>query len=195
VTDKEVFGGIALVFSVLSYVPYFHGLATGKTRPHVFSWFIWGMMGAICAFAQHVGGAGPGAWVTDLGAVACLVIAGISFFHGEKNITRGDWFCFGASLLALPLWYFTKDPLPAVVLITFIDQLAYYPTLRKSYLRPHEENAMHYVISNIKHVFAFAAMQTYSATTLLWPLSGFLMNMVVILLLVWRRQAMMVKAL
>ena len=46
-----------------------------------------------------------------------------------------------AALAALPLWWLADDPLWAVMLTTTSDLLGFGPTLRRVWLRPHDERA------------------------------------------------------
>jgi len=90
-------------------------------------------------------------------------------------------------LSAIPLWYYTKNPLAAVIIATIIDVLAYYPTFRKSYLKPKEEMIFSYIVSNAKHIMSLFAMSGYSMTTVLYPVALFIMNGALIGMLALRR--------
>jgi hypothetical protein len=187
VLDKNWFGYFSLVFVVLSGAPYIYSTLIGKTRPHVFTQLIWALTCGIAGVAQYVGHAGPGAWAAELSAVFCIVTVLVSFSHGERNITRSDWVAFLVALSAIPLWYLTESPLPSVILVTFIDVVGYYPTFRKSYIKPKEEMIFSYVVSNIKHIASMCAMTEYSLTTLLFPAALFVANGALIAMLVYRR--------
>jgi hypothetical protein len=186
--DKNLMGYLSLAFVVLSGVPYVHSILKGRTKPHVFTHVIWGLLAAIACAAQYSGNAGPGAWAAGLSAAFSFGTAALSFSHGEREITRSDWITFMAGLSAIPLWYFTANPLVAVILATSIDALGYYPTFRKSYKKPSEEMTLAYIISNLKHIASFFAMTEYSATTLLYPGVLFMMNSALIFMLTWRRK-------
>ena len=55
---------IASGVSVVSYIPYFRDIFKRQTKPHIFSWFVWGLISIIAFFAQLAKGAGVGALVT-----------------------------------------------------------------------------------------------------------------------------------
>jgi hypothetical protein len=132
-TPKEIFGAASLILSVVSYVPYVRSIFVANTKPHAFTWLVWGAVMAIAFLAQLSDRAGAGSWATGLSAAFCLGIGIIALFRGEKHITRGDWIAFTITFLAIPLWVATSDPLWSVLLVTGIDAVAYYPTFRKSY--------------------------------------------------------------
>ena len=67
--DKDTWGWISVVFTVLSAAPYIYFILKDRIKPHVFSWFIWGTLTAIGFAAQYSEGAGPGAWATGAASV------------------------------------------------------------------------------------------------------------------------------
>ena len=180
---------IATVIGISSYIPYIKDIFTNKTKPHAFSWFIWGLLTAIAFAAQVKEGAGVGAWVAGFSAAMCLGISGIAFVRGNKHICRMDWFCLGAALLGIILWKITSNPLTAVVIVTLVDMIGFVPTFRKAYHHPHEETALSFALSGIKWVFGLMALEVFNTTTTLYPASLVLTNMVfVIMVLIRRRQ-------
>src|SRR3989344_5500111 len=114
---KTLFGIIAAVLGPIGYIPYFINIFKGKTKPHVFSWGLWGLLLAIAFFAQISKGAGSGAWVTGVSSLATFCIAGFSLTRGEKHITKSDTISFIAALFGIVLWRTTKNPLAAVFIV------------------------------------------------------------------------------
>jgi hypothetical protein len=74
------------------------------------------------------------------------------------------------ALLSIPLWYFTANPLWAVVIVTTIDVCGFVPTLRKAYESPEQEDGRFYLIFLIRCGFVVLALEAYSVTTVLFPL-------------------------
>lgn len=186
----EIFGWISLVFATAGYIPYFYSIWLGRTRPHGFSWFIWGLLTAIAYFAQAQNGAGAGSWATGVTACVCLLVSIISLFKGEKQITLSDWLTFIAALAAIPLWYVTENAFYAVLLITLIDVLGFWPTFRKSWHRPHEEHPLTYFLSAVKFMLAMLALESFSWTTALYPASLVIMNGLFVIMVLYRRLAL-----
>ncbi len=184
---KDFWGFLSLIFVVVATVPYLRSVRRGRTNPHLFSWIIWGLMTGIAAAAQVVGHAGPGAWAAIFAAIQCFVVIGFCFKSGDRDITRSDWIALAAGLGAIPLWVETRDPLPAVLWVTFIDAIGYSPTFRKFYAKPAEERTSYYAITNLKHLASLCAMTTYSMTTIFYPAVLFTMNTAFIVMLLWRR--------
>jgi hypothetical protein len=187
-TYKIIFGLLSIGISFIGYIPYFRDIFKNKTKPHVFSWLSWSLIGWIVFFAQIVKGAGPGAWITFLGASLCLVIAVLAIFKGEKRITLTDWLAFGGALIGLILWKLTANPLSAVILVTITDALAFIPTFRKAYNKPYEETIFSWLISSLKYMVALVAMDYYNLTVLLYPISLTFTNGTFTIMLYLRRR-------
>src|SRR5882724_13674059 len=90
-TLRDIFGLLSLTLAVVSYVPYVRSIFVSNTKPHAFTWLVWGTVMAIAFVAQLSDRAGAGSWATGLSAAFCLGIGIIALFRGEKHITRGDW--------------------------------------------------------------------------------------------------------
>lgn len=186
-TEKEVIGAISVLLNLVGYGAYLYTIIKGKTRPHVFSWIIWGIVNGIVFLGQHVDGAGPGAWVAGTTALICFIIVLLSLRQGDKHIVRSDWIAFIGAMATIPVWYFTKDPLGAVVLATVIDVLGCYPTFRKCWNRPQDENLFMWSVAAIRSFLSFFAIENYTWVTALFPVAMVFTNGGGACLIAWRR--------
>jgi hypothetical protein len=177
----------AIILTLIGYTQYFRSMFAGKTKPHMFSWIIWASLTAIAYFAQIFDNAGAGSWVTALTALISFFIAGYAYFYGEKNITRSDWLTFIAGLTAIPIWLVTENALYSVIIVTMIDALGFWPTMRKSWAKPHEETLVHYTLAGLKFALACLALENISWITALYPLSLVIMNWTFLIFVLWRR--------
>jgi uncharacterized membrane protein SpoIIM required for sporulation len=142
---------------------------------------------AIAFVAQLYDKAGAGSWATGLSAAFCLGIGVVAVFRGEKHITIGDWIALLVTLIAIPLWVVTSDPLWSVLLVTGIDAVAYYPTFRKSYAKPDEELASKYILTVIRYLFSLLALERFTIVTSVYQLVSIVMESAVVIMLLWRR--------
>lgn len=167
--SNELFGIASLVVTVFQYVPYCWKTYTGELRPHIFSYVIWGFGAAIVAGAQWAAGAGPGAWAMALVAFLCFLVVALSLRGGAQYVTKKDvWTLIGA-LSALPLWYFTKDPLFAVIVITIIDIAAFAMIIAKARTHPNEDSILFYLVATFQYTLSIFATESFNLTTLLNP--------------------------
>lgn len=187
---REIIGGLAVTLSLASMVPYLISTWKGKTRPHIFSWGIWGIFNLIGGLAQVVDGGGPGAWVNIAGAGTCWLGAALGYYRGGKrDISRSDCYAAGGAIVGIIPWLLTNNPLWSVVIITFIDMLAFYPSFRKGWIKPYEDMPLVYVASTIKHALGIAALTNLTVTTVLFSASLVLTNSVYVLMLYVRRRS------
>lgn len=187
IISKEHIGLLSVGLTLIAYIPYFRSLVAGETRPHLFSWIIWTVMNGMAFAAQYMQGAGAGSWMTGFTALISLAVIGFAFRSGEKNITRSDWLAFGGALLAIALWLITKDPLASVIIVSLIDLLACYPTLRKSYNKPWEENVFLYTMCGVRSLLGLFALEAVSLVTALYPIAMTTSNGLITFMLLWRR--------
>ncbi|MDR3492139.1 MAG: hypothetical protein P4M12_08895 [Gammaproteobacteria bacterium] len=187
---KFGFALAGIAASIAQLLPYIRDILRGKTRPHAFSWFVWGLPCGIIFAAQLVKGAGPGAWTTGITSLLCTIIFILSLHYGEKDIKFVDWVCLAFASIAVALWAITKDPVGSVVLITLSDVLGFVPTLRKSINKPYDETMSAYTIAGFKWIFSLLALNAYSFTICLYPLAMIVSNWLLVILLMVRRSVL-----
>ena len=167
---KAILSTIAIGITFVAFVPYIRSIWHGQTKPHVFSWIIWGLTTVIVFFAQLAGNAGIGALPIGISGTITLYIAFLSYqYRADDTITQIDWVFFILALSSLPCWYFASDPLWAVVILSTTDLLGFAPTFRKAYVAPFEEQLTIFVLMLFRNSLVIAALEHYSMTTVLFP--------------------------
>lgn len=167
---KEVVSAIAIVITFVAFVPYIREIVSGSTRPHVFSWLIWGLTTFVVFLAQLEGEGGVGAWPIGISGSVTIFIALLAYVkRADITITKIDWLFFVFAMSSLPLWYFTSDPLWAVVVLTTVDVLGFGPTIRKAYTAPHSESLPFFALLAARNALVIIALENYSLTTVLFP--------------------------
>lgn len=186
---KELFSAMAIALTFIAFLPYIRSIRCNRTRPHVFSWVIWGSTTFVVFLAQLAGKGGAGAWPIGVSGIITLYIALLAYRKkGDVLITRSDWLFFITALSALPLWCLTADPLWAVIILTMVDVLGFGPTFRKAWLRPFEEQLKFYMIVTARNLIAILALEHYSLTTVLFPAALAAACILFILMVAYRRQ-------
>lgn len=186
--DKELWGALSTFSGLMGLAIYLYSIKVGESKPHFFSWFVWALLMLIAFFAQISDGAGAGAWVIGVSGFCCLAISIYALFKGEKNITRSDWLAFISALTAIPIWYVTKNPLYAVILVSLIDLAAFFPTFRKSWSKPLEESLLTYTICAVTYAMSIVALENFSFTTALYPATLIVANTSFVTMLLIRRK-------
>lgn len=185
---KILLGYLSTILGLVGFVPYFANIFKGKTKPHAFTWFVWSLINGIIFFAQISEGGGSGAWITGLNAIGCVAVFIFSLFKGEKDFPLFDWLSLFAALISLVWWWLTNDPTFSVILLTLTDLLAFLPTYRKGFYKPHEETASAFVISSFGFLIALFALESYNISTSLYPALLFFTDGLFALMLLIRRK-------
>ena len=190
---KEIFSAIAIVLTFLAFVPYIRTIMTGATRPHVFSWIIWGSTTFVVFLAQLKAKGGGGAWPIGVSGTVTIFIAFLAYLkRADISITKADWLFLVSALSALPVWYITADPLWAVVILTVMDVLGFGPTLRKAYTFPHSEPLRFFALFAARNILVVGALERYSITTVLFPAVIAAACILLIVTIVYRRRALVI---
>ncbi|MGD9737835.1 MAG: hypothetical protein AB7O56_04165 [Bauldia sp.] len=186
---KELLAALAVVLTFVAYIPYIRSIRRGETKPHVFSWVIWGLSTVLAFLGQLAGSGGIGAWPIGISGLITLYVAFLAWQRrADSTIKPVDWAFFAAALASLPLWWLTNDPLWAIVVLTVVDMLGFVPTFRRAFEHPFGESVPYYVIMAVRNSVAIAALETYSVTTVLFPGTIAVACVIFVTMVAWRRR-------
>lgn len=185
---KVLISFLAILLSFIGYFIYIRSILKGKTKPHAFSWFVWGVLTVIVLAAQFTAGAGFGIWITGFTALACFAIAALALKYDEISFPVIDWLCLIGAFIAIGFWVYMKDPMWAVVLITLADFITWIPTIRKAYVRPYWEHPVLFGMCAIKFFLSLFALTTFNLSTALYSIYLTIMNSAVVAMILIRRK-------
>lgn len=185
---KEIISGIAVALTFIAYIPYYRDVLKGNTRPHVYSWSLWGLLTILIVALQVKGGAGSATWVTAAAGLLCLGVVALSLKGGKKDITTSDTITAILSLIATGFWLIADQPVVSIILVVLADTLAFVPTVRKSWNQPYAETLSLWVTNSIRFTLALIAVEHYTILSALWPASWVVMNGLFSIMLVVRRR-------
>ncbi|MES9923862.1 MAG: hypothetical protein ABW152_07225 [Candidatus Thiodiazotropha endolucinida] len=186
---KELISGLAIAVTFIAFFPYIHSILAGRTKPHVFSWVIWGSTTFIVFLAQLEDGGGVGAWPIGISGLITLYIAFLAYRKkSDITITNMDWAFFTAAMASIPVWYFTSDPTWAVILLTTIDVIGFGPTIRKAFAHPYDEDLRFFALFALRNLLVVMALERYTIATVLFPAVIASVCLVFIFMIVYRRR-------
>lgn len=186
---KEILSATAIVLTFVAFIPYIRAIINGGTKPHVFSWMIWGSTTFVVFLAQLEGKGGVGAWPIGVSGSITIFIAILAYCkRADITITKIDWIFLCAAMSALPLWFATSDPMWAVVILTTVDIFGFAPTVRKVYYHPHSESMLHFALFGTRNLTVILAIENYSVTTVLFPAVIAAACMFLITMMTYRRR-------
>jgi len=188
---KEFFSAVAIAITFIAFLPYIRSIIHGEIKPHVFSWIIWGSTTFVVFLAQLEDGGGAGAWPIGVSGCITIFIALLAYIkRADISITKTDWLFFASAMSSLPLWYFTSDPLWAVIILTTVDVLGFGPTVRKAYAFPNSESLLFFSLFTARNLMVVVALENYSVTTVLFPAVIAAACMALIAMVAYRRRAL-----
>ncbi len=185
---KELIGIIAASLVIVAYIPYFRDILNGRTKPHPYSWFVWGLNTAIISALQVTHGAGFGSLTTFTAATVSFAICALSLKRGVSDIRLIDTVFLILALIGMVIWLFAKEPVASMILLVTIDILGLLPSMRKAWNKPYEETLFMWSLNGFRHSLSILAIRDYSIITLLNPLVWAIGNLSFSLLLVLRRR-------
>jgi len=190
---RVIIWSLAILLTLRWYYYYLRDIFQWKTKPHIFSWFIWWILTWIGFIIQFNDNAWPGAWITLVSAIFCLFITVLALKYWEKNITTSDTLSFIGAIIATIIWLWLDNPLLSLIIIIIIDTLSFYPTFRKSWYKPWEETLIHYSFASLKFLLAIIALNNFSLLTVLYPLSLVVANGAFVIMVLVRKKALNIK--
>lgn len=185
---KEIIGIIAVILTFVSYIAYFRDILKRKTHPHIYSWGLWGLLTILIFALQISDNAGPGAYVTLFAGLMCLTVIILSLKFGKRDITISDTVVAILSLIAIGLWLIADQPILSIILVTIADMLAFLPTVRKSWNKPHSETLSLFVTNTLRFTLVLFALDNYSILTSLWVVAWITANFLFSIMLIVRRK-------
>ncbi len=163
---------VGALIQIIALIPYGIEVIRGTTKPNKITWLLWSvapMIGAIAAASKGVGWAVLPVFMSGF---APLVIFILSLFSKKAywELKLFDYYCGGASIIALILWAITKEANLAIIFAIISDGLAAAPTLIKSWTDPDSETPIAYLISLIAVLTTFAAVTVKDFASLAFPI-------------------------
>lgn len=185
---KILLGSLAVGIEIFSYIIYFIGIWRGKTKPHAFTWLVWGTLNIVAFLAVLFSGGEAGAWVLGVNALACFSISAVGFIQRHVEYDKYDWLALAGAFIGIFLWWLTENPLYAVILAAISDGVGSIPIFRKAYRAPFEENIAAFAVGILYYPMAILALRSLTLTTWLYPAVVIVLDGALVLLIFIRRK-------
>ncbi len=189
---KPILSVIAVALTFIAYIPYYRDILRGKTHPHVYSWSLWALLTVLIVALQIKGGAGSATYVTASAGLLCVGVIILGLKHGKRDITVSDTIVALLALVAIGFWLIAKQPVVSIVLAVVADLLAFIPTVRKSWHKPHSETLSLYLMNTLRFALALFAVREYTILSTLWLAVWALANGLFSAMLIARRKAVQI---
>lgn len=171
-----VFLGVAL--SLVASASYIVDTFKGKNKPNRVTWLIWSVAPIIATIAAVSDGVTWAILPTFMAGFGPLLVLIASFFNKQSywKLTKGDYICGASALLALVLWWVTKDPNLAIFFSILADGLGATPTLIKAWRHPETESGLAYILYTLSPATGFLAIQKGDFSELAFNIYLFVLN-------------------
>jgi hypothetical protein len=179
---KIILGAIAAILAFFSSFLYIRDIFRGNTKPHTYTWLIWSIVTTIVFLGQWYSDGGAGSWATGISAVVTIFTLFLSLKggYGTKDITNFDKICLALAIFSILPWLLTKSILWSVILATFIDLIAFFPTMRKTWHAPKSESLGSMFVDAVKHSLSIFSMNSYSLVNVIFPISVLVTKFIII---------------
>jgi hypothetical protein len=188
---KTLFLVASVIITLLSSAAYIRDILRGTTKPNIVSWLTWTLITGVATIAEFA----AGEWTTGiftLSAVietALIVILGLKY--GYAKYSRFDVVCQIGALVGFILWWLFNSPTVAIVSSVIIDFIGALPTVRHSWIAPHEETWIAFALASLGGVLALGALGSYALAGLAYPVYIVMINIVFVVIIIARGRKVM----
>jgi hypothetical protein len=176
---RQILGIIAGLITFLAIVPYVLDTVRGTTRPNLVTWFLWTLNGSILAYAQFTAGASWTLAVLVASTLSTAVVTMLAIPFGQRRYGFIDAACLAMALAAMTGWWWTENPLTAIVLGVLAEIFAVSPTIAKTYRTPSSETPITYWATTFATILSLIASTRFDLANLLFPLYSISVNTII----------------
>ncbi|HUB93580.1 MAG TPA: hypothetical protein VMB52_03700 [Verrucomicrobiae bacterium] len=183
----QLFGLLSGILPIIGVIPYDRDIFKRKTKPHRGSFLIWSILGCIAFSTQIAKGATWSLFLPGADTIATLSIFILSIRYGIGGLNKHDVGGLLLAALGLALWYYTKQPLVALLIVIAIDAIGTVLTLVKTWKDPHSETFSSWLLAAFGGLCAAMAVGKLSFALLVYPIYIFVANGSVNLIIALRK--------
>lgn len=183
-------GILSGIVFIIADLPYLKDTLADKTRPHRVSWFLYFVFNSLSIANQAASGATNSLWLPAAGALMTFIIFVVSFKHGVGGHEKLDIICLAGALIGVGLWIAFNEPLYSIVANLIATGFAVAPTIKKSYLKPHTETSITYLIAAVSCLLSALSVGKWDWVLLLLPVYSLIVQAGIYFLLIGRRRAL-----
>lgn len=181
-------GTLAGVISLLAYIPYIISIVRKRTIPSRTTWWILSFIGCVTLFTYKESGAFNTIFFLVGDVIGSLLIALLSILYGRDGFKLFDLCCFFGAMMSIFLFFLFRDNSAIAFFSSLaVEVIAMIPTIKKTYLRPFEEDVSGWLFTFIAAVINLYAIETWTLIVAIYPFYEFLINGAIVFILATRR--------
>ncbi len=179
----SIVGMASGIVLLLANIPYIMSIRRGDTRPNLVTWGVWTTIGLILLGSYQAIGATHTRWLLIAQVVSQFAITVLAFKYSRGKWQRLDGICLAGAGVSLILWWFSGNPLVALLINTAMDLLGAIPTINKIYCDPTSEDLGFWTLSFLAAVLNLLAIENFSLSFTVFPVYLLILHIVVLTLL------------
>lgn len=182
-----VFAGVIVQLIGVSF--YIKATLNGSTKPNRVTWLLWSIAPLIAASAAFSDGVRLSAVPVFMSGFGPLLVFLASFVNKNSywKLEKFDYLCGFFSIIALLLWWITKNPVVAIIFAIISDFFAAIPTLIKSWKYPETETVSVFICAIFNALTSFVAIKMWNFTSLAFPIYLFFINIFMSILILRKK--------
>ncbi len=168
----EYFVIVAAFASLLAAFVYIRSMFKGQTKPNRVTWLMWSIAPFIATAASVSTGVSWAVVPVFMSGLSPFLIFISSFLKKKAywKISSFDYLCGISAIIALILWYLTKEPNLAIIFAIVSDGSAALPTLAKAWRNPETESAWPFTVGIFSPITSFIVAATWTFSELAFPI-------------------------
>ncbi len=174
---------------LISPVVYIRSILEGKTKPHRTTRFVLLVITALTTWSLLDSHYSAGFWLALASTLQALVVFALSLKRGYGGWSRLDLICLAIAAIGIMVWQVSGHPIIGLYASILADYIGCVPTFVKTYKLPFTEIKLFYAMDTVAGILSLAALNTYTAYTLSYPIYIVLVNFATFVLIVWRQWA------
>lgn len=172
----QIFGIIAGLLAVICHIPYLIDIFKGTTKPERASWLIWSVLGTVAFFSQLAKGATDSLWLNGLDTLGSTVTFILAIKFGMGGLAKRDIASIIFAIGGMALWFVTKEPMVALIIVVLVDFAGSILTIIKAYETPETETLSTWIILFFSGMLAAVSVGELNFSLLLYPMYIGLIN-------------------
>lgn len=189
-TYLQYFVILGVLVQIIGITKYIRETIRGNTKPNRISWLLWSIAPIIGAIATLSKGFTLAALPVFMSGFGPFLVFISSFINKNSywKLGKFDYICGVFSILALVLWYITKEANVAILLAILSDGAASIPTLVKAWHHPETETAAPFMAGLFSNLTSSLAIRSWTFTEIAFPSYLITFNVILISLIKRKRK-------
>jgi hypothetical protein len=181
-TFRDMLSIAAAILGAISYIPYIRAILVGETKPHRATFGIWSFIGTVQVISYVAAGARVTVLLPLVYLLGEMIVFVLSFKRGVGGTSKLDLFCLGGAVVGIAGWIITDNPEVALYLGIFASLCGFIPTVKKTYLLPHTENALSWGMAAVAASMNLLAVPRLEFYLISYPIYTFTFDTIMTLL-------------